>query len=340
MCDGSLPLISVIVPAYNAENVVARCLNSILGQTHKNLEVIVVNDGSTDGTRKVLEDYACRDSRVRVLHTENGGVSAARNLAIAQSAGRYIAFADSDDWFEADAMERLLAALCRADADIAMGQYAEEPTKGQGADALKDTQLLEQDDFLRKVFRDGVQRPYYYIWDKLYKSECVPQDCFPAGLRMGEDVEAVVRMGILAHRIVEIPEVVYHYYQNPQGVCLSKFSDRDLDLETVWNRIVDLIGKRMPHMLPYAQINRKRLNFTLLCRLILCDDRKTDIQFHQEEKRWHKQLAAQCAELTAANIPLGRKALMIALAKLYRPTKWAMRLGNRLLRRMKRISAV
>lgn len=338
-CDGLPLLISVIVPAYNAQDVLGRCLDSILAQTHKNLEVIVVNDGSTDGTKDVLENYARRDSRVCVLHIENGGVSAARNLGIARAKGTYIAFADSDDWFEADALEKLLAALCDTDADIAMGQFVQEPSAGESLECPKNTLLHERDDFLRRVFRDGVQRPYYYIWDKLYKRECVPQGCFPVGLRMGEDVEAVVRMGIQAKRIVEIPDVVYHYYQNPQGVCLAKFSLRDLDLEAIWDRIVELIGKRMAHMLPYAQINRKRLNFTLLCRLILCDDRETDIQFKREEKRWQKQLAADCAELTGAKIPLGRKALMIALARLYRPTKWAMRLGNRLLHRIKRNSA-
>lgn len=322
--SSGIPLVSVIVPAYNAQLVLARCLDSILAQTESRLEVIVVDDGSTDATAEVLARYAAQDGRVRAVYAENAGVSAARNRAIALARGEYIAFADSDDWLEPDALAFLIELIEETGADIAMGQFVTEP--GAVGEAVS-RQLLTGDEFLMKVFRVRQQRPYYYIWDKLYRRACVPRDCFPVGLRMGEDVEAIVRIGMEAQHVAVTPKVVYHYYQNPQGVCLSGFSRRDLDLEIVHDNIVRFVGERRAQLLPYAQLNQKRLDFTLLCRLILCDDAQTDAEYASWETIWRERLRASCAELLAADIPLGRKILIAALSYLYTPTKLLMRLG-------------
>lgn len=96
------PLISVIVPVYNVEKFLSRCLNSILAQTYNNLEVILVDDGSTDNSGKICDDYALKDKRIRVIHKQNGGVSSARNMALSVAKGEYIGFVDSDDYIEND----------------------------------------------------------------------------------------------------------------------------------------------------------------------------------------------------------------------------------------------
>ena len=93
-------MISIIIPVYNAEKHLRRCVDSVLAQTHTNLEIILVNDGSTDGSEKICEEYRMKDSRITVLHKENGGVSSARNLALEHIRGDYVMFVDSDDWIE------------------------------------------------------------------------------------------------------------------------------------------------------------------------------------------------------------------------------------------------
>lgn len=104
-------VISVIVPIYKVEQYLRQCVDSILNQTHRALEVILVDDGSPDGSGKICDEYAARDSRVRVIHKENGGLSDARNAGIDIARGDYIAFVDSDDWLEPDTYESMLAAM-------------------------------------------------------------------------------------------------------------------------------------------------------------------------------------------------------------------------------------
>ena len=115
------PMISVIVPVYNVESYLARCVDSILTQTYQNLEVILVDDGSKDNSGVICDDYARRDSRVNVIHKENGGLSSARNAGIEAAGGEYLAFVDSDDWIEPDAYERLLSAMQKHAAKLVVG---------------------------------------------------------------------------------------------------------------------------------------------------------------------------------------------------------------------------
>lgn len=102
------PLISVIVPVYKVEEYLARCVDSILGQTYRNLEILLVDDGSPDRCGEICEEYAARDTRIRVIHKENGGLSSARNAAIDVAQGEYLGFVDSDDWIEPETYEALL----------------------------------------------------------------------------------------------------------------------------------------------------------------------------------------------------------------------------------------
>ena len=104
----SLPLISVIIPVYNVQDYLARCLDSILAQTYQNLEIILVNDGSKDNSGAICDEYAARDDRVQVIHKENGGLSTARNAGLDLAAGEYLSFIDSDDWIASDAYEHLM----------------------------------------------------------------------------------------------------------------------------------------------------------------------------------------------------------------------------------------
>jgi len=115
------PLLSVIVPVYNVEAYVARCVESILNQTYKNLEVILVDDGATDASGAICDTFAAQDPRVRVIHKENGGLSSARNAGLETATGEYITFVDSDDWIEGDALEKLLAATLEHQVELVVG---------------------------------------------------------------------------------------------------------------------------------------------------------------------------------------------------------------------------
>lgn len=110
--------VSIIVPVYNVENYLSRCLNSLINQTLKDIEIICVNDGSTDGSSAILEEFAQKDSRIRIVNKENGGLSSARNEGLKYVTSDYVGFVDSDDWIEPDTYESALSAVQKTNADI------------------------------------------------------------------------------------------------------------------------------------------------------------------------------------------------------------------------------
>ena len=115
--------ITVIVPVYNVENYLEKCLDSLINQTYKNIEIIVINDGSTDNQGEICQEYAQKDNRIVYIEKENGGLSDARNVGLDKMTGSYVTFIDSDDWIEQDYIETLYKKIVEYQADIAVGNY-------------------------------------------------------------------------------------------------------------------------------------------------------------------------------------------------------------------------
>ena len=183
-------LISIIVPVYNAEKFLPACVESLLGQTYGRLEVILVNDGSKDGSAALCDTYAARDSRVRVIHQENRGVSAARNAGLDQAAGTYVAFVDADDYVEPDFLERLHGELKSHDADFVTCCY-EEISHGDapksGIPFVAAPRVVTE----RAVYFEdmaAIREDYWStIWAKLYRRDLIGDTRFCRDLKYGED---------------------------------------------------------------------------------------------------------------------------------------------------------
>ena len=220
--------ISVIVPVYNVEKYIAKCLDSILAQTYENIEILCVNDGATDNSGKILDEYAARDSRVKVFHKENGGVSSARNLALENATGDYIAFVDSDDYIAPDMYESLLSALKENDADIAECSiaYAEEDGNIKYGDskkyALDDQKAMLEAFFLKKIA--------VVIWNKLFKSKVLEGLTFDANYKIGEDSLFLYNALKNARSIVGIEKVGYYYLQRTTSVMHNVVDEKKLKL--------------------------------------------------------------------------------------------------------------
>ena len=225
-------MISIIVPVFNVAPYLRQCLESILAQTYRDLDVIVVDDGSTDRCGQICDEYACRDDRVRVWHTENRGLSSARNLGLDQARGTYISFIDSDDWIEPDAMETLLSAMIQADADIAVGGRCKEYADGsRSQQKTSDTvQVFHGQDILSAYaagkFRDA-------MWNKLYHAGCFDGIRFPDG-RNYEDVATTWRlMKSLAEnggKIAVVPKTLFHFRMRKSSISHTKTYGNIVDL--------------------------------------------------------------------------------------------------------------
>lgn len=250
--------ISVIIPVYNAEKFLDRCLGSVLGQTYENIEVIAVNDGSKDGSLALLNGYAQRDSRVRVIDQENGGVANARNVGLAHAGGEYILFVDADDWIEPDMAQSLLKLLEQTrEADIAVcgGDAAEHPEE---AVHIADPKVEIWDSDRQKTEFLTHQRLQGMLWNKLIRAECFAGLSFDPTVGYGEDAQIMWKVLDRCRNMVLTGQVYYHHVIEPTSISNQKFSPKKYSAVKVWREIAEDVRENYPHMLTLAT---ERLSF-------------------------------------------------------------------------------
>lgn len=222
--------VSLIIPVYNTVNYLRRCLESAVSQTYKNMEIICVDDGSTDGSEKIVDEFAARDRRVVVVHQVNRGESHARNTGLRIASGDYIGFMDCDDWIEPDMYETLVRALEEAEADMAIaGFYREFEEAGKSRITVQnekpvDPKAFDGEMLLRYLYERDSFRTFAYIWDKLYRREIV---CgafegpifFDESIKLGGDVLYLAECALRAKRAVYVDKTFYHYLQREDSGC-------------------------------------------------------------------------------------------------------------------------
>ena len=208
-------IISVIIPAYNVGEYIDKCLHSVLSQTYTNLEVIVVNDGSTDDTAGLIKKHE-NDNRLRLIEQQNAGVSAARNTGIAAATGAYIAFVDSDDYLEPDMYERLCTALEKEKADVAVCDYNliyHDHTDFNYSTMCNETVDITDPSFYFYKYC-ACPKPNNYIWTRLYKTEIIKKSgVLFEPFKLGDDT--LFNFKLLPHikRAAHISGALYHYLQ-------------------------------------------------------------------------------------------------------------------------------
>lgn len=217
--DDKTSLISVIVPIYNVELYLRQCLDSIIGQTYQNLEIILVDDGSTDNSGYICDAYASSDNRIKVIHKENSGVADARNVGLAASTGQYIGWVDPDDWIEPDMFEYLMSNMKQYSSDITVCGRAEQYSQRVKLRAWKGLELLNTEQALQQLIID--QQMGSYLWDKLWKKTLYDEIEFPTG-RTFEDISVIHKLFERAGIILCLPEVKYNYRQRNDSIVGSK----------------------------------------------------------------------------------------------------------------------
>lgn len=244
-------LISVIIPAYNVEAYLARCLDSVCGQSYKNLEIIVVDDGSVDKTPSICDEYAKQDSRIRVIHKKNAGVSAARNDALDMASGDMIAFADADDYYEPDMLKNLYEDMVRYDADmVSCGYFEEYPDRVDEYGTGLRTAVYDKKEAYEDYFRMG-GRIGSGCWNKLIRRAAVKNIRFK-NYRMGEDVEWLSRIIDNCNKIVCVDYGGYHYIHRDGSATRRGFSDANLDILYVADEMIDYIRRNHPELIKHA----------------------------------------------------------------------------------------
>ena len=210
--------LSVIIPVYNQLEYFKKCLDSVVNQTYSNLEIICVDDGSTDGAQDYLDEIALKDSRVIAIHQKNSGESHARNVGLEHATGDYITFVDCDDWIEGDMYETLVSTMECEDVDmVASGWFKEEERRTieikNGEPVTHGVFGTEQ--LLRYIYMRDSYRGFAYMWNKIYKKEIMMHhgriQLFDESLKLGGDVIYLAQMALNSKTCVYIDKAFYHY---------------------------------------------------------------------------------------------------------------------------------
>lgn len=280
-------VISVIVPVYNLEAFIQHTLDSLFAQTHKELEVIAVDDGSTDGTPKILDDYAAKEPRLRVIHQANGGVSAARNAGLAVATGDYIGFCDGDDEVEPTMYERLLANLLKYDADIS---HCGMLTKGVDGKTryFYNTGVLEvnsREEGLLEILKGEKVEPS--LGNKLYKKELFQGFQFEPTIRINEDLLANVQLFQKAQRTVFEDVPLYHYMRRENSASKSSISEKHI-FHPIKVREVILELCKTEEEIIQRQAIANYLHTLISSYSLLCTNRVSD--YHKYKKTFRGKL--------------------------------------------------
>jgi glycosyltransferase involved in cell wall biosynthesis len=247
-----MKLLSVIVPVYNTKSYLERCINSIRNQSYENLEILLIDDGSTDQSGSLCEKIALEDKRVRAFHKENGGSSSARNMGIAYAKGEYITFVDSDDYLEKDAYAYLMEAIQRTRVNIAQIGRIEETEEGEILPEVCKVPyqeiIYQADEFLRELL---MYRGDSSFCTKILKKEVLEKKKFPEG-ELNEDLRLMVDLLEQGEPILSIPyegyHVVYRMGSNTRKEEKENFSRAYMDSVHNADRISFLIKEKYPEM--------------------------------------------------------------------------------------------
>ena len=285
------PLISVIVPVYNCEMYLNQCVESIINQTYSNLEIVLVDDGSTDDSGKICDEYSEKDHRVVVLHTVNGGAASARNKGLNVAKGEYITFVDSDDWIESDMYHSMLELLKNNSADVAKVGFIKEYENNSS--------IVLGNEYDGIYLKDEAVKKFLYhenefcggVWDKLYKKELFDKVRFPENY-ITEDYYVNALIFCKLNSIAVSSKAYYHYRMQNDSVCHQPVNSHTFDEIETAKKLIEFykendVAKKIDYefYLAYSY-------YDVLYNLVIKDADKNTVKKYQKVfiKIFHKCL--------------------------------------------------
>jgi len=273
------PLISVIIPVYNVEEYLEKCINSVIAQTYRNIEIIMVDDGSTDKSGTMCALLAEKDSRIVVIHKANGGLSSARNAGLNIAKGDYIGFVDSDDWIEPDMYECLISNMLKENADISIcGIYYNRESKTKTDRDITGYRVFSRYEAVNCVIqRNSIIKAY--VWSKLYSKHIFSKLRFPEG-KTYEDLFTILPVIDAAEKIVVTMQPKYHYIKRPGSITTSEFSSSSWDWVESRRAFHEYLLDKYPELAKHAEYLCLVSYYRVLDKMLLS---KTEVD-RQEKK--------------------------------------------------------
>lgn len=276
-------LISVIVPVYQVEQYLDECVQSILQQNYRNLELILVDDGSPDDCGRMCDEYQRQDNRIRVLHKENGGLSDARNAGIDMAQGDYLTFIDSDDYVSQDYLSLMLTSARETGADIVQGTFTQIPEElGKRSDGTP--VVFTGEEAFRQLLL--MQKIDVIAPNKLYQRNLFQSVRYPCGY-INEDNRTTYKLLLGARKVVCIPDVIYFYRINTEGIMQSPFSAKRLEVLSVPDEIRIYLADRAPAYYDEIEYHEMRICMRIYHDILTMTD---STEYADEAKRIRERL--------------------------------------------------
>ena len=310
--------LSIIVPVYNSANYLVRCLDSILAQTFRDFELLVVNDGSTDRSPQICDSYAEKDQRIKVIHKSNGGSSSARNRALEIMEGEYVGFIDSDDWISKDMFEHLIHILESTNSDIANIKCISTYTYSFIPPSNSTIQIYEGEKILESFFKEGAGSGVgsYSFCRNLYKREIMENLRFPEG-QTCEDIVLSYKALTKAKRIVKSEKIAYYYFISHNSNSMGGLKASYIDMFEAYKQFKELTQNSNPIIKRMVRIINARADFSLLAKIArygIADDSLNKKQIIYKHIRL---LRKNYFLLLSSSMPFNRKLMMTLLCLNY-----------------------
>lgn len=279
------PLVSILSPCYNVEQFLPQCLDSIINQTYENLQIVLIDDGSKDGTWQIMQEYADKDSRIEIYHQENQGVASTRNHLLEKVKGDYVLFVDSDDWCEFGMIEFLVGKALKSEADIVV------------CGMVKNDEVCSDEYVEEAMDRESTIKKFLFhkelsgsLCNKFVKTSLLQGIRFDNRISYGEDALFCWYVLQRVNTVVQTTKKLYHYRMNDSSICHSSFGPKKLSGHSVWTKICEETADFYPQFLVIAQA-RFCVETTLLLRDAAHSDYRVmdNVRMLQRtiRKHWH-----------------------------------------------------
>lgn len=315
----AFPLVSVIVPVYKVEQLLPRCVDSLIAQTYENLEIILVDDGSPDRCGEICDAYAAKDSRIRVIHQENGGLSRARNAAIDTAAGEYLIFVDSDDWIAPETVAYCFGLVTKYRVPMAyIGNYDVDGATGEQTLGFcpEKEESISAEDFVKRIFHwDNVDSA---VCDKFFHRDLFREIRFPVGA-ISEDIAVIYKVVLAAGAVALGNKPCYYYYHRPESISNSAFSDSSFHYAEHTFRIEEDIRANYPVLSDAAAYLKTRAIGWTLQSLEIADG-ETRKKYAREHGQYRTLLRKQLPYIRKSNefTPAQKRDFILMALGLYR----------------------
>lgn len=269
-------MVSVIIPAYNVEQYVERCVYSVIQQTYRNMEIILVDDGSTDSTGSICDRLAAEDNRISVIHKANGGLSDARNAGLDASRGEYISFVDSDDYIATDMIERMMHAMCEEAISMVVVGFRKQSGDACTYCGPNFDRIISSEEALMDIYVG--HEIYSASWNKLYRRELFDNNRFAVGM-INEDSEIITKLLVECKRVALVSKPLYFYMIREGSITQSSFSSKDYNGIKAYRTAVNVCKTRKRPLLPYARYYEASRIYNTYIELVISDVRMIKYRF-------------------------------------------------------------